>query len=71
MFENLQRIFPELESIPHADTLARVLEKINVNEIESAHVLLINKLIRNKKFRKLLISGCLPIAIDDTQKKIS
>lgn len=34
VFENLKKIFPELESIPHADTLARVLEKINVNEIE-------------------------------------
>lgn len=42
IFENLKKIFPELESIPHADTLARVLEKINVNEIERAHILLIN-----------------------------
>ena len=68
VFENLKRIFPELESIPHADTLARLLERINVNEIENAHILLINKLIRNKKFKKLLISGCLPVAIDGTQK---
>jgi hypothetical protein len=59
VYKNLQRIFPEPESIPHADTLARVLEKINVSEIESAHILSINKLIRNKKFKKLLISGCL------------
>ncbi len=68
IFENLQKIFPELESIPHADTLSRVLEKINVRDIEKTHILLINKLIRNKKFKKLLISGCLPIAIDGTQK---
>jgi len=68
IFENLQKIFPELESIPHADTLARLLEKINVNDIEKTHILLINQLIRNKKFKKLLISGCLPIAIDGTQK---
>jgi hypothetical protein len=68
VFENLQKIFPELESIPHADTLARLLERIDVNEIENTHILLINKLIRNKKFKKLLISGCLPIAIDGTQK---
>ena len=27
VFENLQKIFPELESIPHADTLARILER--------------------------------------------
>ena len=25
IFENLQKLFPELESIPHADTLTRVL----------------------------------------------
>jgi DDE_Tnp_1-associated len=63
VFENLQKIFPELVSIPHADTLARVLEKIDVKEIERTHMLLINKLIRNKKFKKLVISGCLPVAI--------
>jgi hypothetical protein len=68
IFENLQKIFPELESIPHADTLARILEKINVNDIEKTHMHLIYQLIRNKKFKKLLISGCLPIAIDGTQK---
>jgi hypothetical protein len=68
VFENLKKIFPELESIPHADTLARLLEKINVKDIERTHILLINQLIRNKKFKKLLISGCLPIAIDGTQK---
>ncbi len=68
IFENLNRIFPELESVPHADTLSRVLEKMNVNEIECTHIELINKLIRNKKFKKLLISGCLPIALDGTQK---
>ena len=68
VFENLKRIFPELESIPHADTLARVLEKVNVTDIEKTHISLINQLIRNKKFKKLLIAGCLPIAIDGTQK---
>jgi len=68
VFENLKKIFPELSSIPHADTLARLLEKIKLNEIEQAHMSLIDQLIRNKKFKKLLISGCLPVAIDGTQK---
>jgi hypothetical protein len=68
IFENLQKLFPELESIPHADTIARLLERININDIEKAHIAVINKLIRNKKFKQLLISGCLPIAIDGTQK---
>jgi DDE_Tnp_1-associated len=68
VFDNLKRIFPELESIPHADTIARLLEKINVNDLEKTHIALINQLIRNKKFKKILISGCLPVAIDGTQK---
>lgn len=68
IFENLQKLFPELESIPHGDTLARVLKKINVQDIEKTHMHLIYQLIRNKKFKKLLIAGCLPIAIDGTQK---
>lgn len=68
IFENLRKLFPELESIPHADTLARVLEKINVSDIEKTHMRFIYQLIRNKKFKKILISGCLPIAIDGTQK---
>jgi hypothetical protein len=65
---NLQKIFPELDSIPHADTLARLLEKINVNVIENAHIALIKQLINGKKFKKLLINGCLPITIDGCQK---
>lgn len=65
---NLKKIFPELDSIPHADTLARMLEKINPKNIESAHVDLVHELIRKKKFKKLLINGCLPISIDGAQK---
>jgi len=65
---NLQKIFPELDSIPHADTLARMLEKINSQGIESAHIALIKELVRKKKFKKLLINGCLPISVDGAQK---
>src|SRR6202021_2754562 len=65
---HLQKIFPDLDSIPHADTLARLLEEINVNEIEKAHLALIKQLITGKKFKKLLIQGCLPITIDGCQK---
>ena len=31
--KNLKKIFPELDSIPHADTLARMLEHINLKKI--------------------------------------
>ena len=66
--ENLRRLFPELEDLPHHDTLARILDKINVNEIEQAHIDMIRHLIRNKKFLSYLVSSCYPIAIDGTQK---
>ena len=65
---NLRRLFPDLEELPHQDTLARLLARIDVAEIEQAHLDLIRQLIRRKKFRRYLIAGCYPIAIDGTQK---
>lgn len=65
---HLRKIFPEFDSIPHADTLARLLERMNVEEIERAHIAMIKQLISGKKFKKLLINKCLPITIDGCQK---
>jgi len=67
-FENLNGIFPELETLPHADTLARLLERINVPEIQECMIELIKDLIRRKKFRNYLIRKHYLIAIDGTQK---
>jgi hypothetical protein len=66
--ENLQLLFPELESIPHHDTLQRLLATIDVEQIEQAHIELIRRLIKNKKFYRYLIDHSYPIAIDGTQK---
>ena len=66
--ENLQLLFPELESIPHHDTLMRLLASIDVDQIEHAHIDLIRRLIRNKKFYNYLINHSYPIAIDGSQK---
>jgi hypothetical protein len=69
MFEhNLRLLFPQLESLPHSDTLFRLLCRIDVAEIEQAHIALVNHLIRNKKFSRYLINNCYPLAIDGTQK---
>jgi len=65
---SLRRLFPELEDLPHHDTLARILDRIDVNEIEQAHIEMIRHLIRSKKFHRYLIAGCYPVAIDGTQK---
>jgi len=67
-FENLKQLFPELESLPHQDTLCRLLEKIEVDEIETAHINLLRRLIRNKKFVHYLVNKRYLIAIDGTQK---
>jgi len=44
------------------------LGRIEVNEIESALIELVRKLIRNKKFVRYLVDDHYPIAIDGTQK---
>jgi hypothetical protein len=67
-WENLQLLFPELESLPHQDTLARLLARITVNQIQEGLIALIQQLIHNKKFSRYLISHCYPLAIDGTQK---
>lgn len=66
--ENLRLLFPDLESVPHHDTLCRLLKRIDVSEIERAHLDLFRRLIRKKKFRRQLIENHYPIAIDGTQK---
>lgn len=68
--ESLRLIFPDLEDLPHHDTLDRILSKIDVNRIEETHIDLIQKFIRKKKFARYLIDNIYPIAIDGTQKAI-
>ena len=50
--ENLRALFPELESCPHQDTLNRLLANIEVEQIETAHLELIQRLMRKKKLKK-------------------
>ncbi|HUU81798.1 MAG TPA: transposase family protein [Acidobacteriota bacterium] len=66
--ENLKLLFPELEDLPHHDTLMRLLARIEVGEIESTLIALVRTLIRNKKFLRYVVDNRYPIAIDGTQK---
>lgn len=66
--ENLHLLFPELEKLPHADSLYRLLGDIEVEQIEDAHIGLIRRLIAKKKFSRYLINNCYPVAMDGTQK---
>jgi hypothetical protein len=68
--ENLRRLFPELDSLPHHDTLSRLLARIEVEEIEATLIALIQRFIRKKKFYRYLVSNCYPIAIDGSQKLV-
>lgn len=68
--ENLHLMFPELETLPHQDTLNRLLSKIEVGEIEETLLDLIERFIRQKKFHRYLVSNCYPVAIDGTQKLV-
>ena len=58
---SVKLLFPELESMPHSDTLQRLLARIDINEIETAQIELVSRLIRNKKFVRYLIQGRYPI----------
>jgi len=67
-FENMKVMFPEFETMPHADTLSRLLERIKVEEIEESLLELFEQLVKKKKFRNYLINKRYVIAIDGTQK---
>jgi len=70
MMEALMALFPDLESIPHHDTLCRLLARLDPQRIEEAQVALVRSLIRDKKFSDYLVEGCYLIAIDGTQKMV-
>jgi hypothetical protein len=67
---HLRELFPEMESIPHQDTVNRILSGIEVEEIQEAHLQMIRRLIRNKKFERWLVAGRYPIVFDGTQKSV-
>ncbi|HEY5561477.1 MAG TPA: transposase family protein [Clostridiaceae bacterium] len=67
-FQNMNAMFPEFETMPHADTLSRLLERIEVCQIEESLLELFEDLIKRKKFKNYLINKSYVIAIDGTQK---
>lgn len=69
--EHLRLLFPELEKLPHQDTVNRVLGKIEVEKLQELHLQMIRRLVRNKKFDRFLVKGCYPVAVDGTQKLVS
>jgi hypothetical protein len=70
VFKTLSSFFPEVDSIPHSETVARLLSRMDVLDIERSHIKMIKRLIDNKKFQKALINKCYSISIDGTQKAV-
>jgi hypothetical protein len=68
LWENLTAMFPELKSLPHVDTLARVLEIIDVEKVQDALIGLLKDLMRKKKFKNQLRNNKYLVAVDGTQK---
>jgi len=66
--DNLMLLFPDLQSIPHHDTLMRLLDRIEVEQIQEALIEMVRSMIGKRKFHRYLIAGHYPIAIDGTQK---
>jgi hypothetical protein len=66
--QNLKLLFPEVEELPHHDTLARVLARVDVEQIQEALIELLRTVLRRKKLRRFLMDGWLRIAVDGTQK---
>ncbi len=66
LLENFKILFPELETIPHTDTIDRFLRQIKIEELEEITISLIKRFIKKKKFLNYLINKHYPIAIDGT-----
>lgn len=67
-WELFREVFPEIESIPHMDTVNRLLEKINPDQLEGLLVQTIKRLLRNRQLQALLVEKHYIVAIDGTQK---
>lgn len=67
---NLRAVFPELEEMPHQDTLYRLLVEIDVGCLETIYIDMLRGLIRKKKFKNLLHKKCYHVAVDGTQKYV-
>lgn len=70
LWEALRTVFPELDTIPHADTLERLLRRIPPESIEAALRARIRSLLRHGKLQAWLAHKRYVIALDGTQKLI-
>ncbi len=67
-WENLRSVFPDLDTVPHADTVARFLEEIPAEDLIDVLLGTIRQLMRKKKLAAWLTREGYVVAIDGTQK---
>ena len=63
----LQAVFPEMKTMPHADTVANMLEDIQAEEIQDAYVKVFKEHINSPGFRDKYADGPLLVAVDGSQ----
>jgi hypothetical protein len=66
--ENVKLCIPDLEEMPHHDTIQRFLAVMDINDLEKTHMELVREFITSKKFSRYLLGCSYPIAIDGSQK---
>ena len=63
-----REVFPEIDSIPHADTVNRFLERIDPDELELVLIATVKHLMRRGKLVAWLVEKQYVIAVDGSQK---
>ncbi|QGP92409.1 DDE_Tnp_1-associated [Neomoorella glycerini] len=69
-WELLREVFPEIDTIPHMDTVNRLLAKIEPDQLEEVLIQIIKRILRNRRLQALLVEKHYIIAIDGTQKLV-
>lgn len=68
VWETLQAPFPELNTIPHMDTVARVLERLPAELLESILLETGKRLLRNRRLASWMVQQHYLVAVDGTLK---
>ncbi|MCL5064194.1 MAG: transposase family protein [Firmicutes bacterium] len=68
VWETLQTAFPELATIPHRDTVARVIEAIPPETFETVIVKTIHRLLKNGQLRHWMVLNHYLVAVDGAVK---
>jgi hypothetical protein len=67
-FGTLSAVFPELSSMPHADTVANMLERVDPDALQGQYAKMLGKMAAGAEFRdRCAEGGRLTVAVDGSQ----